>query len=77
MDFVVGFRKTRRQHDSIWVIIDRMTKSSHFILVNSTYGADYNVRLNIYEIVRLHGIPLSIVYDRGDQFTLHLWRSFQ
>ena len=76
MDFVVFLLKTRRQHDSIWVIVDRMTKSSHFIPVKSTYRAEDYARLYIYEIVRWHGIPLSIISDRGAQFTLHFWRSF-
>ena len=61
MDFVVGLPRTRRQHDSIWVIVDRMTKSAHFILVKSTYRAEDYARL--YEIVRLHGIPLFIISD--------------
>ena len=59
MDLVVGHLKTRRQHDSIWVIVDRMTKSAHFISVKSTYKAEDCARLYIDEIVRWHGIPLS------------------
>ena len=71
MDFVVGLPRTRRQHDSIWVIVDRLTKSAHFIPVKSTYRAEDYARLYIDEIVRWHGIPLSIISDRGAQFTLH------
>ena len=71
MDFVVGLPKTKRQHNSIWVIVDRMTKSSHFIPVKSTYRAKDYARLYIDEIVRLHGIPLSIILDRGSQ-SLHI-----
>ena len=71
MDFVVSLPRTRRQHDSIWVIVDRMTKSAHFIPVKSTYRAKDYARLYIDEIVRWHGIPLSIISDRGAQFTLH------
>ena len=70
MDFVVGLPKTRRQHDSIWVIVERMTKSSHFIPVKSTYRDEYYARLYIDEIVRSRGIPLYIISDRGAQFTL-------
>ena len=77
MDFVVGLPRTRRQHDSIWVIVDRLTKSAHFIPVKSTYRAEDYARLYIDEIVRWHGIPLSIISDRGAQFTSHFWRSFQ
>ena len=69
MDFVVGISKTRRQHDSIWVIMDRMTKYSNFIPVKSTYRAEDNARLCNNDIVRWHGIPLSIISDRGSQFT--------
>ena len=71
MDFVVGLPRTRRQHDSIWVIVDRLTKSAHFIPVKSTYRAEDYARLYIDEIVRWHGIPLSIISDRGVQFTSH------
>ena len=77
MDFVVSIPKTERQHDSIWVIMDRMTKSLHFIPVKSTYRVEDYVRLYIDEIVRMHVISLSIIYDRGSQFTSHFWGSFQ
>ena len=77
MDFVVGLPKTRRQHDSIWVIVERMTKSAHFIPVKSTYKVEDYARLYIDEILRWRWIPLSIISDRGAQFTSHFWRSFQ
>ena len=76
-DFVVGLPRTRRQHDSIWVIVDRMTKSSNFIPVKSTYRAEDYARLYIDEIVRWNGIPLSIISYRGSQLTSHCWRSFR
>ena len=76
MDFVVDLPWTRKMHDSIWVIIDRMTKSAHFIPINSTYKAEDYAKMNIDEIVKLHGIPLSIILDRGAQFTSHFYRSF-
>ena len=62
MDFVVGLPRTRRQHDSIWVIVDRMTKSAHFIPVKSTYRAKDYARLYIDEILRWNGIHLSIIF---------------
>ena len=65
MDFVVGIRRTRKQHDSIWVIVDRLNKSAHFISVKSTYRAEDYARLYIDEITTWHGIPLSIISDRG------------
>ena len=77
MDFVVCLTKTRRQHDSIWVIMDRMTKSTYFTPVKSTYRGEDYARLYIDEIVRWHGIPVYIISDRGVQFTSHFWRSFQ
>ena len=54
-----------------------MTKSSRFLAVKTTYSAEDYSRLYINEIVRLHGVPLSIISDRGPQFTSHLWKSFQ
>ena len=77
MDFLVGLPNTKRHFKSIWVIMDRMTKSSHFIPMKSTYRAEDYVILYIYEILSLHGIPLSIISNRIHQFTSHLWKSFQ
>ena len=74
MDFVVGLPKTLGKFDSIWVIVDRLTKSAHFIPVKVTYNAEKLVKLYISEIVRLHGVPLSIISDRGTQFTSKFWR---
>ena len=76
MDFVVGLPRTRRQHESIWVMVDILTKSVHFIAVKSTYKAEDDVRLYMDEIVSWIGIPLSIISDRGSQFTPHFWRCF-
>ena len=75
MDFVVGIPKNKRHHDSIWVIIERLTKSCLFITVKSTYKGEDYARLYIDEIVRWHGIPLSIVSYRGSLCTSHFWRS--
>ena len=59
------------------MIVDRLTKSAHFIPVKYTYLAEDYARIFIYEIVCLHGLPLSIISDRGAQFTSRFWRSFQ
>ena len=75
MDFVVGIPKTLGKFDSIWVIVDRLTKSALFILVKMTYNAENLAKLYISEIVRLHRVPLSIVSDRGTQFTSMFWRT--
>uniref|UniRef100_M1AKE9 Retrotransposon protein n=1 Tax=Solanum tuberosum TaxID=4113 RepID=M1AKE9_SOLTU len=73
MDFITGLSRTRRQHDSIWVIVDRVTKSSRFLAVKTTDSAEDYAKLYINKIVRLHGVPLSIISDRGPQFTSHFW----
>ena len=69
MDFLVGLPKTLGKFDSIWVIVDRLTKYAHFIPVKMTSNAEKLAKLYISEIVRLHGVPLSIISDRGTQFT--------
>ena len=76
MDFITGLPLTRRQHHSIRVIVDRMTKSSRFLAVKTTYSAEDYVKFYLTKIVRLHGVPLSIILDRGPQFTSHFWKSF-
>ena len=69
MDFVMGLPCTRCQHDLVWVIIDRMTKSAHFLLVHTSYSVEDYVKLYIKELIRLQHILLCIVLDRGTQFT--------
>ncbi|KAK2448849.1 hypothetical protein QL285_008096 [Trifolium repens] len=75
MDFITGLPKTRRKHDSIWVIVDRLTKSAHFLPVRITDTAAKLTDIYIAEIVRLHGIPSSIVSDRDPKFTSHFWKT--
>ena len=65
MDFITRLPHTRSQHYSIWVIADSMTKSSRFLVVKTTYSKEDYARIYINEIVRLHGVPLSIMADRG------------
>jgi hypothetical protein len=77
MDFVIGLPRTQNGNDSIWVIIDRVTKVSHFILVKTTFGGATLARIYLKEIVRLHGIPWKIVSDKGTQFTSKFWMSLQ
>ena len=76
MDFITGLPRTSRQHDSIWVIVGRMTKSSRFLAVKITDSAEDYAKLYINKIMRLHGVPLSIISNRAPQFTYHFWRSF-
>jgi hypothetical protein len=68
MDFITGLPRTRKGHDSIWVIVDRLTKSAHFISVKIDYKAYQYADLYVSQIVRLYGIPRSIISDRGPQF---------
>ena len=70
MDFVVGFPCTLWQHDSIWVIVDKLTKSSHFLPVNVSYSEEEYYRLYINKIIRLHGDPSLIIFDRGAHLPL-------
>ncbi|KAL0360967.1 UNVERIFIED_CONTAM: hypothetical protein Sradi_3781200 [Sesamum radiatum] len=77
MDFVVGLPRTRLRHDAIWVVVDRLTKSAHFIPIRTTYTLEKLAGVYIDNIVRLHGIPISIVSDRDPRFTSRFWRSFQ
>ncbi|KAL0391150.1 UNVERIFIED_CONTAM: hypothetical protein Scaly_0472100 [Sesamum calycinum] len=69
MNFVIGLLRTQQGHDSIWVIADRLTKSTHFIPVRTTYTLDKLAAIYIEDIVRLHGIPVGIVSDRDPRFT--------
>ena len=64
MDFVTGLPRTRRQHNAIWVIMDRLTKSAHFLPVSNDDPLDKLAQLYVEEIVILHGVPISIVSDR-------------
>jgi hypothetical protein len=68
MDFIVGLPNTSRCHDSIWVIMDRLTKTAHFLPVHTTHRAEKYAEIYIDQIVRLHGIPKTIVSDRGTLF---------
>jgi hypothetical protein len=69
MDFIVGFLRTQLGYDSIWVIVDRLTKVAHFIPVKTTYSGLQLAELYISLIVCLHGVPKKIVSDRETQFT--------
>ncbi|KAH0641849.1 hypothetical protein KY290_033468 [Solanum tuberosum] len=77
MDFVVGLPRTSRGVNNIWVIVDRLTKSAHFLPVHTTFSAERLARIYIREVVRLHGVPVSIISDWGSQFTSSFWRGFQ
>ena len=71
MDFITGLPRTRSGYDSIWVVVDRLTKVAHFIPVKTTYTSAKLAKIYMSRIVCLHGVPNSIVSDRGTQFTFH------
>ncbi|KAL5835872.1 hypothetical protein ACOSQ3_015424 [Xanthoceras sorbifolium] len=77
MDFVTGLPLTRSKQNSIWVIVDRLTKSAHFLPVRTDNSLDRLAELYIREIVRLHGVPASIISDRDPRFTSRFWKKFQ
>ncbi|GKB49393.1 putative reverse transcriptase domain-containing protein [Tanacetum coccineum] len=77
MDFVTKLLKTSNGHDTIWVIIDRLTKFGHFIPTRATDSMETLTRLYIKEIVSRHGVPISIISDRDSHFTSRFWKSLQ
>ena len=77
MDFMTCLPRTPQGHDAVWVIVDRLTNSAHFLAVQMTFTLERFCQLYIREIVRLHGVPVSIVSDRDPRFTTHFWKSFQ
>ena len=77
MDFVTGLPLTPKKKDTVWVVVDRLTKSAHFIPIRTDYSLDKLAELYIAEIVRLHRVPMSIISDRDSRFTLLFWRKLQ
>ena len=77
MDFVTHFPWTSRKHDAVWVIVDRLTKSAHFLAMRMTFTLEELHMLYIQEIIRLHGVSVSIILDRDPRFMAHFWKSFQ
>ncbi|GJU26722.1 putative reverse transcriptase domain-containing protein [Tanacetum coccineum] len=75
MDFITKLPKTAAGFDSIWVIIDRLTKSAHFLPMRETNSTEKLMRLYIKEIVARHGILVSIISDRDSHFTSRVWQS--
>ena len=73
MDFITGLPRTRSGYDSIWVVVDRLMKVAHFIQVKTTYTSAKLAKIYMTRIVCLHGVPRTIVSDRGTQFTSKFW----
>nr|GEZ71599.1 reverse transcriptase domain-containing protein [Tanacetum cinerariifolium] len=77
MDFVTKFPRTSSGYDTIWVILDCLTKSAHFLRMHEDYKMDRLARLYFNEIVARHCVPISIISDRDSHFTLRFWQSIQ
>ena len=71
MDFVTHLPRTQRRHDAVWVIVDRLTKSTHFLALQMTFILEEFCQLYIREIFCLLGVPVSIVSYRDPKFTTH------
>jgi len=74
MDFIMRLPHIQAGYDSIWVIVDRLTKVAHFIPVKTTHSSARLAELYMSRIVCLHGVPKKIDSDRGTQFTSHFWQ---
>ena len=73
MDFITGLRRTRSGYDLIWVVVDWLTKVAHFIPVKTTYSSAKLAKIYMTRTVCLHGVPRSIISDRGTQFISKFW----
>ncbi|KAD3066853.1 hypothetical protein E3N88_34733 [Mikania micrantha] len=77
MDFITKLPRTSRNHDSIWVIVDRLTKSAHFLPIREDYSMDRLAKLYVNEIISRHGVPISIISDRDSRFMSQFWQTLQ
>ncbi|GJX41143.1 putative reverse transcriptase domain-containing protein [Tanacetum coccineum] len=77
MDLVTKFPRSSGRYDAIWVIVDRLTKSAHFLPIREDYKMEKLARIYINEIVARHGVPVSIISDRDGRFASHLWQALQ
>ncbi|GJS86909.1 reverse transcriptase domain-containing protein [Tanacetum coccineum] len=77
MDLVTKLPRSSGGYDAIWVIVDRLTKSAHFLPIREDYKTEKLARIYINEIVARHGVPVSIISDRDGRFASHLWQALQ
>ncbi|GJU39219.1 putative reverse transcriptase domain-containing protein [Tanacetum coccineum] len=77
MDFVIKLPKSSSGHDTIWVFMDRLTKSAHFLPIHEDYKTEKLAKIYTNEIVTRHGVSVSIILDHDGRFTSHLWQAFQ
>ncbi|XP_019442246.1 PREDICTED: uncharacterized protein LOC109346962 [Lupinus angustifolius] len=73
IDFVSEFPRTQKGYDAVWVIVDHLTKTTHFLPINKKYSLERLAEVYLKEIVQLHGIPKNIISDRDPRFTSKLW----
>ena len=77
MDFVTGLPRTLGGNNAIWVIVDRLTKSAHFLHMKVNFSMDRLTSIYVKEIVSMHGVLVSIISDRDPRFTSRFWHSLQ
>jgi hypothetical protein len=75
MDFITGLPTSTKKNDAIMVVVDKLSKSAHFIPIKSTYKAIDIAQIFMKEIFRLHGMPREIIFDRDTKFTSNFWKS--
>ncbi|KAD2393182.1 hypothetical protein E3N88_40159 [Mikania micrantha] len=77
MDFITKLSRTPRGCNTIWVIVDRLTKSAHFLAIKENDKMEKLARIYVKEVVSRHGVPISIISDRDGRFISNFWKSLQ
>ena len=77
MDFVIGLPRSQRGRDSIWVVVDRLTKSTYFLAMRKDFALERYVRLYVQQIAHLHGVPVTITSDRDPKFIVAFGKSLR
>ncbi|GKF94051.1 putative reverse transcriptase domain-containing protein [Tanacetum coccineum] len=77
MDFITKLPRSKSGHDTIWVIVDRLTMLAHFLAIREDYSTERLTKIYIDEIVERHGVPVSIILDRDGRFTSRCWQTVQ
>ena len=75
INFVIRLPRSSQGHDAIWVVVDRLTKSAHFLPIQINYSMDKLAQIYIREIVRIHGIPETFILDKDPRFLSRVWVS--